>query len=208
MTLSGLRTKKAGIASCAAVLIALAGVSIAQEKAVYLFYMRKDLSQIIKKESKKVVGKKVVVTDELVVIWPEVQKRKNTLNGEEYVVFDTTYFHCAVPTDQMGAHLESIWEDAKKGYEEATKQIEATNEEQRTGKITPSQGADKRRELYWELYRLWSNKPVVTIYGQVDRHEFWGEVRGKGAGVATETVSIVVDKVEKPRKRWYKTLDE
>ena len=93
MTHGGLRTiKKVGIASCAAVLIAIAGVSVAQEKAVYLFYLRKDLSHVLKKDSKKVVGKKVVVTDELLVIWPEVQKRKSTLNGDEYVVFDTTYF--------------------------------------------------------------------------------------------------------------------
>ena len=189
----------------AAVLLTLAITS--QADALYLFYMRKDLAHVMAKSPKDIVGKQITVTDEMLIMWPQVQQRPDQLEGQKFVLFDTTYFHCAVPADSMGSHLESIWEDAQKGYGEVTTQIEETNVEQAKGRMTPSQGADKRRELYWELYRLWSNKPIVTLYGTVARADFWGEVKGKDQGVATETITIVVDRVEKPRKRWYRALD-
>ena len=69
----------------------------------------------------------------------------------------------------------------------------------------------KRRDLYWALYKVWSNKPIVTVFGTVARADFWGPVAdvAKGAGVQTEQITIVVDKVEKPRTRWYEEgLDE
>lgn len=206
MTRTGLGRIKAGLISGVALAAVL--VSASQAEAIYLFYMRKELAHLIGEDSKKVIGRQVVVTDELLVVWPEVQQRATEFNGEKYVVFDTTYFHCAVPSEKMGAHLESIWQDAQKAYGEVTTKIEEVNEQQRTGDITPSQGVELRRELYWKLYAVWKNKPILTIYGTVDRHDFWGAVNGKGAGVATEAVSIVVDKIEKPRRRWYKTLDE
>jgi hypothetical protein len=192
----------------ALVAVALGSKTTQAQDVVYLFYMRKDLAHHLEHSPEKVVGKKVVVTDELTVIWPEVQQRKNVLDGEDFVLFDTTYFQCAVPTSSMGKHLQSIFDDAQRGYREATKKIEEVNEQQRTREISASQANDARRELYWELYRIWSNKPIATIFGKVDRAEFWGPVKGQEAGVDTETISIVVDRIEKPRRRWYKTLDE
>lgn len=188
--------------------ILLAVLATTQAHALYLFYLRQDLSQVMAETPDEIVGKQVVVTDHMLMVWPAIQQRPDTLDGEKYVLFDTTYFHCAVPANAMGEHLGSIWEDAQKGYSAITKQIEEVNEEQAKGKLTPSQGVEKRRELYWELHRVWKNQPIVTIFGTVDRADFWGPVRGKAEGVATETMTIVVDRIEKPRKRWYKTLDE
>lgn len=186
-----------------------------QADAVFLFYMRKDLSLLIRKTPKKIVGKDVTVTDELAVIWPETikltgDKRKNRLNGQEYVLFDTTYFSCAIPKDRMGTHLTSIWNDAQKGYKDVTKQIEDVNERQRKRELNKEQATKERQKLYWELYRVWSNKPIVTVFGKVQRADFWGPVfaQARGAGVATEKITLVLSKVEKPRKRWYRSLDE
>jgi len=178
------------------------------EDAAYLFYMRRELEHLVQNEPQKVVGQKVVFTDELVVLWPDVQQRKNKLEGKQFALFDTALFSCAVPTTAMGDHLGSIWQDAQKGYQEALTKIEEVNEQERTRQISSSQANDMRRELYWELYRVWSNKPVLTIFGQVQRADLWGPVRGKEAGVATESITIIVDRVEKPRRRWYLSLDE
>ncbi|MGE0708567.1 MAG: hypothetical protein AB7N76_22930 [Planctomycetota bacterium] len=177
-------------------------------EALYLFYMRHDLHHLISKEPAKIVGKQITVTDELGVLWPEIQQRKDQLKGQKYVLFDTTYFRCAVPTDKMGTHLEGIVADAKKGYEEVTKQIEEVNEKVRTRELSREQAAQEKRKLYWELYRIHENQPILTIYGTVERGDFWGDVVGKSDGVGTEVVTILVDKIEKPRKRWYKSLDE
>lgn len=200
------------------------GLTAPQADAIYLFHMRKDLDILLKKTPKKIVGKQIVVTDEMSVIWPETvetlkayqgDKRKNEVESEEHVLFATTYFRCAIPKDKMGTHLSSIWNDAKKGYGDVTKQIEEVNRKAASdpkggARLSAAEAAKERRKLYWELYRVWSNKPIVTIYGTVKRADFWGPVDGaaSGSGVATEAITIVVDKVEKPRKRWYKTLDE
>jgi hypothetical protein len=182
--------------------------------ALYLFYMRRDLARLIKKAPKTVVGKQVVVTDELVVLWPEVQQRKDRLKGQKYRLFDTTHFRCAVPSDKMGTHLESIEVDARtdkkgeNGYAAAIKQIEDVNERARKRELSPEQANTERRKLYWELHRVFRNAPILTIYGTVQRADFWGPVKGKANGVGTEIVTIVVDKIEKPRKRWYRSLDQ
>jgi hypothetical protein len=204
MSRNGLRR----ILPIAAAALLIAVVATTQADALYLFYLRKDLSRILEETPKDIVGKQVVVTDDVVAMWPEIQQRPDMLDGKKYVLFDTTHFHCAIPADSMGEHLGTIWKDAQEGYREVTAQIEEVNRQQAKGKLTPSQGADKRRELYWELHRIWKNQPIVTLFGTVDRADFWGPVRGKAEGVATETITIVVDRVDKPRKRWYKTLDE
>lgn len=187
--------------------LAVGALVASRAEALYLFYMRRDLARIIAETPEQVVGKQVVVTDEVLVLWPDVQERPTQLNGQRYVLFDTTFFHCAIPADRMETHLESIWEDARKGYGEAIEKIEAVNKQEHDRELSMEQANEARRNLYWELYRVWSNKPIVTIFGTVDRADFWGPVRGKNDGVATETVSIVVDRVERPRRRWYESLD-
>ena len=175
--------------------------------AVYLFYMRKDLKLALEKNPASVMDKQVVFTDELTVVWPEAQERKSDLGGS-VVLFSTTHFNCAVPSGKMGTHLESIADDAMKGYSKVTEKIEAVNEQERLRELSADQARAERRKLYWELYRIWSNKPLVTVFGTVKQADLWGEVRGKSQGVATEAVTIVADRVEKPRRRWYESLDD
>jgi hypothetical protein len=46
--------------------------------------------------------------------------------------------------------------------------------------------------------------PLVAIYGTVQRPQFWGKPKeGKGEGVPEDQIMIVVDKVEKPRARFW-----
>lgn len=195
------------------VVLAAAGVLLlaAPAHALYLFFQRRDLEQLIRKDPDQIVGKQVCFTDELAVLWPQVQQRPDTLEGERYVLFDTTMFKCAIPANRMETHLQSIWDDAQKGYAEILTKLEAINDQLREKALTETDAQNQRRELYWELYKVYSNKPIVTVYGTVARADFWGPVDGgaKGAGVATEQITIVVDKVEKPRARWYEEgLDE
>jgi hypothetical protein len=177
--------------------------------AIYLFYMREDLDRVIREHPEQVVGKKVVFTDELCVIWPQVQQRPDTLDGQRYVLFDTAKFHCAVPQNQVGAHLQQIWDDAQKGYGDVLKQLEDINDQLRARQMSETDAQTRRHDLYWQLYKVWSDKPIVTVFGTVARADFWGPVRGRENGVATEAITVVVDRVEKPRDRWYEEgLDE
>lgn len=181
----------------------------APAQALYLFYMRQDLDRLIRTNPDEIVGKQVCFTDELTMIWPQVQQRPDTLNGQRYVLFDTTYFKCAIPQNRMETHLQSIWDDAQKGYGDILRQLEEINDRLRAREITETDAQNQRRDLYWQLYKVWSNKPIVTVYGTVTRADFWGPVRGKEQGVATEQITIVVDQVEQPRRRWYEEgLDE
>lgn len=200
------RARSASVAglACLAALLLLAG----RADAVYLFFMRQDLALALQRTPQELVGKQVCFTDELAVIWPEAQERPSRLGGKRHVLFDTAYFRCAVPQDRMETHLEQIWTDAQRGYGEARKKINEINDELLARKITLTEAQTRRRELYWELYRLWKNKPIVTVYGKVERADFWGGVRGRDQGVATEAITIVVDRVEKPRDRWYDSLDD
>jgi len=192
---------------CAGALV-LGALMAQPADALYLFYMRKDLAYLLKKQPKTVIGKQIVVTDEMTVMWPEVQQRKDRLNGTKYVLFDTTYFRCAVPSDKIGSHLQSISDDAMKGYGEVIDEVEAINTKVQKGEMAREAAAKERSKLYWQMYRVYSNRPLVTIFAKVERADFWGDVVGKGNGVATEIVTLLVDKIEKPRKRWYRSLDE
>ncbi len=177
--------------------------------ALYLFYMRQDLDRLIRSNPDEIVGKQVCFTDELTMIWPQVQQRPDSLDGQRHVLFDTTYFKCAIPQNRMETHLQSIWDDAQKGYGDLLRQLEEINDRLRSRELTETDAQNQRRDLYWQLYKVWSNKPIVTVYGTVARADLWGPVRGKDQGVATEQITIVVDSVEQPRRRWYEEgLDE
>jgi hypothetical protein len=47
-------------------------------------------------------------------------------------------------------------------------------------------------------------KRLVEIQGTVERREVYGDVKGKEAGVTSETILIVVDTAKKPRDRYYR----
>lgn len=182
----------------------------APARALYLFYMRKDLVRAIESDPDSVIGKQVVFTDQLIMVWPDAQERPADLDGKQWVLFDTELFHCAIPRDAMGAHLTEAWDNAQKGFGEARKKLEEVNDEWHARKISEADAQTRRRELYWELYKTWANRPLVTVFGTCARADFWGEVIGKDEGkVATERVTIVADRVERPRRRWYEEgLDE
>lgn len=180
-------------------------------QALYLFFMREDLDRTIRQDPESIVGKQVCFTDELCMIWPQVQQRPDTLEGQRYVLFDTEKFHCAIPQNRVETHLESIWNDAQKGYGDVITKLEEINDQLRERQTTEVDAQKRRQELYWDLYKVWSNRPIVTVYGTVQRADFWGPVfpASRGAGVATEAITIVVDRVEQPRRRWYEEgLDE
>ncbi len=195
------------VAALLGLALGAAGARGAEE--VYLFYLRKDLDRLIRTDSAAIVGKRVVVTDELAVLWPSRPERKNQLDGTDHVVFDTVHFHCLVPRSQMGDYLESIWADAEKGYADVIERIEAVNERQRKRDLTPAQANEDRRRLYWELYRIWSNRPIVTLFGRVERSTLWGRIHPAASGrVQSERVVLRVDRIEEPRERWTHSLDE
>ena len=68
MKLRTLRTLT--LASVAALCL---GLFAQKAEAVYLFYLRKDLARAIAKKPKAILGKSVVVTDELLVVWPDAE---------------------------------------------------------------------------------------------------------------------------------------
>lgn len=172
-------------------------------QALYLFYYRKDLELALASDPAAVIGKQVVFTDELLVLWPDAQERPTDANGQQWVLFDTDLFHCAIPRDAMGTHLAEAAESAARGYGEVLKELEAVNDEWHARKISESEAQTRRKELYWKLLKAWNNRPLVTVFGTVARADFWGDVVGKEEGVATERVTIVADRVERPRRRWY-----
>lgn len=201
-----MNVRRHGLRAALAALGLLVLASPAQ--ALYLFYLRRDLDIAIRERPDDIVGKQVVVTDELVVLWPEAQERPADLEGNRYVLFDTAFFHCAIPQNKVETYLGEVWADAQKGYGEAQKKLEEINDKLLDRQMSEADAQAQRRELYWELYRVWRNKPIVTVFGTVARADFWGPVKGKDAGVATEAITIVADRVERPRERWYETLDD
>jgi hypothetical protein len=168
--------------------------------ALYLFYMRQDLRLALDSDPDSLVGKQVTFTDRLVRVWPEARERPNSVGGESYVVFDTEFFHCAVPESRLGTHLKSVWETTKTGYAAKLKDLEAINDEILEGKLGPAEANDRRTAILWEMKDIWYDMPIVTVMGTVDRAEFWGAVQG---AADTEVITIVCDEVQKPRDRWY-----
>lgn len=172
-------------------------------QALYLFFYRKDLELALARDPAAVIGKQVVFTDELMVLWPDAQERPSDMGGQQWMLFDTELFHCAIPRDAMGTHLAEAGENAARAYGEVLKELEAVNDEWHARKISEGDAQGRRKELYKKLLQVWNNRPLVTVFGTVARADFWGEVVGKDEGVSTERVTILADRVERPRRRWY-----
>jgi len=180
--------------------LALVGLAASPAHALYYFFMREDLDRALTDRPETLVGQEVTFTDELVAIWPQSQERPSSLSGTRYVLFDTEYFHCAIPENALGPHMSSIWEDAQAGYGDVLERLERINDQAHEGEISRAEAASQREALYQEIRRVWKNRPIVTLFGTVERADFWGTTRG---GVQTERLTIVVDRAEKPRRRWY-----
>jgi hypothetical protein len=176
----------------------------------YRFFMREDLRRILDEDPDSIVAASdnesgVVFTDELAVLWPEARERPNRVGRDRYVLFDTELFHCAVPENQRGDYLGEIWERARLGYTEKLTEIEGINDQLHERSISPEDAANQRTAAIVDLYRLWRNQPIVTVYGRAMYADFFGQVARQAtrAGVHTERITIIVDRVERPRQRWY-----
>lgn len=138
----------------------------------------------LKAEIKDWVGKGVTCVDRLVMLYDREQ--------QGYIRFDTRYFRCAIKSsDPTAALLKKAYANATKGFKDLTKKLEEEKD--------PA----KRRELLWEVHKRWKDKPLVKLYGKVDRPKLFGDVKGESNGVVSELIIIMCDRVEKPRKRFY-----
>ncbi len=70
-----------------------------------------------------------------------------------------------------------------------------------------SEAAEMIKQLAEQLDDGGKGKRLVTVWGLVDRPEFWGEVSNQDEGVDTETIWIVADNVTKPREHHFLDID-
>lgn len=168
------------------------------DRLEYLFMDRVALSQKLKAK----VGSKVTTTDRLVMVYSKER--------DGYIFFDTHYFRCAVKSNAPGVdYLKKTFDLARTNYKDLIKELEDINKKL---KNASGAGADslesQRREVAKRIYKRWKKKALVTLFGRIERPEIWGEVNSdaKGAGVNSERVIFVVEKIETPRKRWFKEI--
>jgi len=171
----------AGLVCGAALLVTTVG-----DADGYRFVHRDKLNR----ELKNWVGKKVTTTDKLTMVYPD--------EFSNHVFFETHYFRCAIPTNNSKG-VEYI----KTLYAGALKQFKDLREE-----LDKAKSASERNAIVWKIYKRWKEKPIVTMFGTVDRPELWGQVApaAKSSGVVSERIVFVIDRLEKPRKRWYKEI--
>lgn len=201
------RTRASGVVLALAAAAALvAGLAPRTAEAIYRYFSRQALAIELDQDADKWLDQDVTVTDELVFVWKPGPN--DTADGTQYVKFDTLYFRCAVTPDKK-AHLDALWETTQKNAKDILEKIEDLNDKARTGAVAAAQAETQRKELYKELHERNKDKPFVTIFGKVRRADFWGPVQGKEEGqVRSEAVTIVADRIEKPRDRWYESLDD
>jgi hypothetical protein len=136
------------------------------------------------------VGKKVTFTDRLVKVYAD------PVGG--HLLFDTHKVRCAVPvsTDEGVELLRSILGTALKRFDDLGDEFKA------------ARTAAERAVIAEKLFKRWKGKAVVTLFGTVARPEIWGPVDdpSRGDGVVSERVVFVVERAEKPRKRWFEEI--
>jgi hypothetical protein len=174
-------------------LVALAALAIVarpassdDERIKFLFRSREQLHRQLEDH----VGKEVTTTDRLVMVYTDAP------GGNLF--FDTHYFRCAIPASAEGAdYIKKTFAAAKLRF----KDLQAD--------MAKASNQDAREAIARKVYARWKEKALVTLFGKIDRPEFWGKVAddAKGAGVASERIVFVVEKAEKPRKRWYDEID-
>ncbi|HVY62364.1 MAG TPA: hypothetical protein VHF22_11960, partial [Planctomycetota bacterium] len=94
----------------------------------------------------------------------------------ESIRFDTELFRCAIPASETEsiAYLREVM---------ARQDAKQEGDGLKTPDTTP---------------------PLVCLYGNVARSELWGKPKdGKDAGRDEDEIVIMVDKVEKPRQRFF-----
>ncbi|MEZ6184957.1 MAG: hypothetical protein R3F62_08115 [Planctomycetota bacterium] len=169
----------------------------------FRFYMRADLARALDENPDALIDQTVTFTDELVFLWPE-EGRPDEVDNQPARLFHTVNFRCVVPTSAMGEHLTSIADDAKEGLTQARAELERINRELAAGKLSLSEAQTQRTAAMDQVRKIWHNAPILTVYGRVTRAPLWGPPHEKAEpGAETETVTIVVERIEKPRQRWY-----
>ena len=200
----------------AVVLAALAGAPcllVARKaEAFFRYFTRKNLAHALESDPDKWVDQDVTVTDELAYVFPadpngELDTEKT--QGTKCVRFDTAYFRCAIDDSKKGDYLPAIWAEASAGNKDILDQLQALNESVRQREKSDADVEKSRRELLWTLYGRWKNKPLVTLFGKVTRLDFYtpGFYLQKNAGedpkARPEPITILCERVEKPRDRYY-----
>ena len=175
-----------------------------QAEDAYRFFMRKDLAAALSDDPDKLIDKTVTFTDELVFLWDQAEQRPDRYDGQPVRLFHTEHFRCVIPEDAMGEHLTSIAEDAKQGLGQARTDLEEINRKRAARDMTLSEAQTERTQVMERVRKIWHNAPLVTVFGRVTRGHVWGPPHQKAKpGAETETITIIVERVEKPRQRWY-----
>lgn len=158
----------------------------AESEVKFRFLKREKLAE----DLDKWVGKKITVTDRVAMVY------KQTYKG--HMMFDTHYFRCAIPQGAKGAdYIKDVHKTMKTNFKDLRDEIKKTK------------SATDRNAIAKKIYKRWKKKAIVTIFAEVKRPEFWGNVDGaaKGSDVVSERIVLVCESAEKPRKRWYKEID-
>jgi len=196
----------------AAIVAAPCFVAARRADAFFRYMTRKNLIHELEANPDKWVDQDVTVTDELAYVFPadpagELDTEKT--QGTKCTRFDTVYFRCAIDTAKKGDYLDAIWADASKGAKEILDKLEEINDQQRKKGKGEADAEKERRELYWQLYAHWKAKPIVTVFGKIARVDFHTpdfylkhnaneDFKGK-----PESLTILCERVEKPRERYY-----
>jgi hypothetical protein len=188
-----------------------------QADAVWRYFSRKNLATALATDPDKWVDADITVTDELAFVYPANPELDTEQKSKaQYVRFDTYYFHCAVETSKKGEYLDQIWSTAQNTCKDILEKIQKVNDDERKRAIQHDQAEKARHDLFWELHERWKEQPIVTLFGKVARADFFTPpfyLEGKNAPepeakAAPEIVTIVCEKVEKPRERFYTNLDD
>ncbi len=181
-------------------------------QAFFRYFTRKNLQHALEADPEKWIDQDVTVTDELAYVFPADGKNENDIEktaGVKHIRFDTVTFRCAVPESKKGDYLESIWADSVKGCKDILDEIQAVNADERSKERKLDKHAEKRKELILKLHARWKAKPLVTVYGKIQRADFTtpGFYLQKNAGedpkAKAEPITIICERVEKPRERYY-----
>ncbi|MEZ0231004.1 MAG: hypothetical protein ACAI25_20470, partial [Planctomycetota bacterium] len=179
----------------------------------FRYFTRKNLQHALDADPEKWIDQDVTVTDELAYVFPTDPKGEldtEKTQGTKHVRFDTVYFRCAIPDAKKGDYLEAIWADAVKGCKDILDEIQAVNADERLLKDRKmDKHEEKRKELVLKLHARLKAKPLVTVYGKVQRADFTtpGFYLQKNASeepkAKPEPITIICERVEKPRDRYY-----
>lgn len=173
--------------------------------ALFRYFARKDLAQALAAEPDKWAETDVTVTDELAFVWATDKERDTDQKSKAvYTRFDTVYFSCAVEASKKGDYLDPLWETTKGNLKDVLDELSKTKD------------TKARRDLYLKAHDKNHAPPLVTLFGKLSRADFFTPphyLEGKNtpepeAKAAPEHITIVCERIEKPRQRFFEDLDD